>query len=79
MERTAETLDKLEEDILGVAHARVRGRRKARLRFGEPISIPAERKAQPNSAELTQQIEAAVQAELACLIQSEIPATPGDT
>ena len=79
IERTAETLDKLEEDILGVAHARVRGRRRARLRFGEPIPIPSDRKAQPTSADLTHQIEAAVQAELNYLAQS-VAATPnGDT
>lgn len=81
VERTAETLDKLEEDILGVAHARARGRRRARLRFGEPIPIPADRKIQPSAAELTQQIEAAVEAELTCLVQSASAthATSGDT
>lgn len=81
VERTAETLDKLEEDILGVAHARVRGRRKALLRFGEPIPIPARRTAQPTAAELTQQMESTVQAELTRLAQSApaTSATNGDT
>jgi 1-acyl-sn-glycerol-3-phosphate acyltransferase len=39
VERIAETLDKLEEDLLGVRTARRRGVRRAVMTFGEPIMV----------------------------------------
>ena len=39
IERIAETVDKLEEDVLGVRTATVRGRRRGTVRFGEPLLI----------------------------------------
>ncbi|MBA61350.1 MAG: glycerol acyltransferase [Planctomycetaceae bacterium] len=60
VERIAETLDKMEEDLLGIESAIPRGQRAVHIRFGEPIVIPAERK-RGIAAELTQQLEVAVQ------------------
>ncbi|MBX3414910.1 MAG: 1-acyl-sn-glycerol-3-phosphate acyltransferase [Pirellulales bacterium] len=39
IERMAETIDKFEEDFLGAASASIRGRRRAEIRFGEPILV----------------------------------------
>ncbi|MDA7979227.1 MAG: 1-acyl-sn-glycerol-3-phosphate acyltransferase [Pirellulales bacterium] len=39
LERIAETIDKLEEDVLGAETAGIRGVREAKLTFGEPILI----------------------------------------
>ena len=41
VERIAETLDKLEEDILGVRTAGRRGVRRAVVSFGEPVRVGA--------------------------------------
>jgi hypothetical protein len=43
----AETVDKFEEDFLGAASASIRGRRRAEIRFGEPIIVrePGKREA----------------------------------
>lgn len=40
VERMAETLDKFEEDVLGVNTATIRAPRKAVVVFGEPIAVP---------------------------------------
>jgi 1-acyl-sn-glycerol-3-phosphate acyltransferase len=61
IERLAETIDKFEEDILGLEYPRVRGRRKVVIRFGEPV--PVERAGrQDETAELTGLLESRVQA-----------------
>lgn len=39
LERLAETIDKLEEDILGVSSATIRGTREATITFGEPVLV----------------------------------------
>jgi hypothetical protein len=39
IERVAETIDKLEEDVLGVRSANIRGRRRAVIAFGDPIMV----------------------------------------
>ncbi|MDH3717382.1 MAG: 1-acyl-sn-glycerol-3-phosphate acyltransferase [Planctomycetota bacterium] len=46
VERIAETVDKLEEDVLGLTTARIRGTRRGIIRFGEPLLLeqPADRK-----------------------------------
>jgi 1-acyl-sn-glycerol-3-phosphate acyltransferase len=41
IERIAETLDKLEEDVLGVPNAGKRGVRRATVAFGEPVRVGA--------------------------------------
>ena len=61
IERIAETLDKLEEDILSTPHATVRGHRRVRLAFGEPLPIESKRENQPSVGELTQILETRVQ------------------
>ena len=62
VERLAETIDKLEEDILGLDVPRVRGRRRAVVHFGEPLSIPSGSADQPRPAELTDALQHRVQA-----------------
>jgi hypothetical protein len=42
VERMAETLDKFEEDVLGVFSASIRGQRRAIVSFGEPIEVASE-------------------------------------
>ena len=61
IERIAETLDKFEEDILGVELPSVRGRRKVSVRFGEPIPVASGTDKRRTSAELTEAMQASVQ------------------
>jgi 1-acyl-sn-glycerol-3-phosphate acyltransferase len=68
--RLADTLDKLEEDILGVPHATVRGTRRATLLIGEPLPVARDKSEQPSPAELTCALEASVQASLELLARS---------
>jgi hypothetical protein len=64
IERMAETLDKFEEDVLGVFSASIRGRRRAIVSFGAPVLVQGERKSKDGVAEVTRQLEAAVQEQL---------------
>lgn len=77
LERIAETLDKFEEDVLRVQPATIRGRRRAVLRFGEPIDVGALRESGVGAEELTQRLEDAVQSLLDAgdVLQSESPET----
>jgi hypothetical protein len=60
LERLAETVDKLEEDVLHVRTAGLRGSRRAILSFGEPVL--AEPHAAPGGAEaITRSLEGRVQ------------------
>ncbi len=61
VERVAETLDKLEEDIFKLAYPTNRGARRAIIRFGEPISVSTDKAQQPSAVELTKQMESRVQ------------------
>jgi hypothetical protein len=61
VERMAETLDKFEEDVLGVPTATIRGERKATVVFGKPIPVAAGR-GKNAAAELTTVFEERVQA-----------------
>jgi hypothetical protein len=63
LERLAETLDKFEEDVLGVAHATPRGTRRAVVSFGDPVEVSAERSKGAATA-LTKLLEQRVQAML---------------
>jgi 1-acyl-sn-glycerol-3-phosphate acyltransferase len=65
VERIAETLDKFEEDILGVTTATIRGTRKASVTFGEPIPVTTDKRARITPAELTRRLEEQVQGLLA--------------
>jgi hypothetical protein len=78
VERVAETLDKLEEDVLHVPEARVRGRRRATIALGEPVEVAAfaggsSRRAAPA---LTEELERRVQALLDGLAEGS-GLTPG--
>jgi hypothetical protein len=61
IERMAETIDKFEEDVLGAATASIRGARRARVCFGEPIPVPKERARRTAAADLTTLLESRVQ------------------
>ncbi len=61
VERIAETLDKLEEDVLGVDLPSVHGRRKVTIRFGAPIPVSTDGEKRRGSGELTQTVQEAVQ------------------
>ena len=60
IERIAETMDKLEEDLLQKATATVRGNREVYIRFGDPIHVPTQRR-RGAANELTGKLESAVQ------------------
>ena len=62
IERIAETLDKFEEDVLGVKTATIRGARKATVTFGQPIPVSGGREKRRGAATLTRLLEERVQA-----------------
>ena len=61
IERIAETLDKFEEDVLRADFPGIRGRRRAVVRFGEPIPVPKEREARGAVEKWTDLVESRVQ------------------
>lgn len=61
IERMAETVDKLEEDVLGAATASIRGTRTAVVSFGEPLRISAERTPENTASRITKTLEQRVQ------------------
>jgi 1-acyl-sn-glycerol-3-phosphate acyltransferase len=61
MERLADTLDKFEEDILGVPYASIRGIRRGVVVFGEPICIEAGDHAKAATRDATDLLEQRVQ------------------
>jgi hypothetical protein len=73
IERIAETIDKMEEDVLGVKTATIRGSRKATVTLGEPIPVPSGRKEQLSATELTRLLEARVQG----LLSGRLPSWHG--
>lgn len=64
VERMAETIDKFEEDVLRRPTASIRAKRRAEVHFGEPISVNRDRKAKGQTAQLSSQVESAVQSML---------------
>ena len=64
VERMAETLDKFEEDVLGVFTASIRGERKAIVSFGEPIVVEPGKKTKTMIPDLTRSLENGVQEQL---------------
>ncbi|MEO8496941.1 MAG: 1-acyl-sn-glycerol-3-phosphate acyltransferase [Planctomycetota bacterium] len=66
IERLAETIDKFEEDVLGLDYPAVRGDRRVTIRFGEPIEL-APGKSDRNAAELTKLMQSAVQSQIDAL------------
>ncbi|MBN2474836.1 MAG: 1-acyl-sn-glycerol-3-phosphate acyltransferase [Pirellulales bacterium] len=57
IERIAETLDKFEEDVLGVKTATIRGARRATVCFGEPIDVETGRGRKTVAGDLTRLLE----------------------
>jgi 1-acyl-sn-glycerol-3-phosphate acyltransferase len=76
IERMAETLDKFEEDVMGVYSASIRGRRKATVAFGPPIPVPKNRKSKGAVGLLTSAMEQSVQQ---LLDDIETPSRPAAT
>jgi hypothetical protein len=64
VERMAETVDKLEEDLLGAVYPTVREKKHVQVSFGEPIELPQGKDKKLAPSELTIQIESAVQSML---------------
>lgn len=60
-ERVAETLDKLEEDVLGATYPRVRGPKKVVVQFDSPILLPNGKDRKISPPELTSTLHARVQ------------------
>ena len=60
-ERLAETIDKLEEDILGLDLPNVRGSRRVEIQFGEPIQVKPTDKRRHEVAKLSHTMQASVQ------------------
>lgn len=66
LERLAETIDKFEEDVLGLEYPTVRGDRRAIICFGEPIELPPG-KSDRSATDLTKAMESAVQSQIEAL------------
>lgn len=75
IERIAETIDKFEEDLLGVPYAGIRGTRRAIVSFGEPVPAEAARQ-RDAAARLTRTLEARVQSMLDELSAPPAPPSP---
>lgn len=61
IERLAETLDKLEEDVLGAPTASLRGLRRAIVQFGEPVTVQPGKRRTGAVEELTYALHGRVQ------------------
>ena len=61
IERIAETVDKLEEDILGAEPATVRGMRSATITFGQPFFVFGSDRGQAQAEKITTRLETEVQ------------------
>ncbi|MCA9205199.1 MAG: 1-acyl-sn-glycerol-3-phosphate acyltransferase [Planctomycetales bacterium] len=61
LERMAETIDKLEEDVLGARSARRRGQRRAIVEFGEPIVVKPAEYTRSDALQLTSEMHRRVQ------------------
>ncbi len=74
LERIAETIDKLEEDVLGAETAGIRGTRQAMLTFGQPLIIEQQGDRE-RAVALTKQMHAQLQA----MIDVETPGEPASS
>ena len=74
IERLAETMDKLEEDILALDLPRVRGRRRAVVHIGKPIPVNVDPSDRDQVGQLTETMQQRVQAILDQLNSSAVPA-----
>lgn len=64
LERFAETIDKLEEDMLNIGFPTPRGRKRVVVQFGQPIELPKDKGPRDQVSQLTAQLESRVQAML---------------
>jgi 1-acyl-sn-glycerol-3-phosphate acyltransferase len=62
LERQAETLDKLEEDVLGSSYPTPRGRMLVRIGFDAPIELPQSKEKKMTPNDLTKTMESRIQA-----------------
>lgn len=72
VERMAETIDKLEEDFLDAETARVRGKRRGFIRFGEPVLVTQSGKRAAGD-EIARQLQSRVQGLLDGLARRRAP------
>lgn len=72
IERLAETVDKFEEDVLGVDVPTVRGRRSVEIAFGEPLPVIRSSNGRGQTVEMTDQMHQAVQQ----LLDEMLPSGP---
>jgi hypothetical protein len=63
-ERMAETLDKLEEDVLGARYPSVRGAMHVCVRFGSPLALPPGKEKKKSASELTVEMQRSIQSML---------------
>jgi hypothetical protein len=63
-ERQAETLDKLQEDVLGASYPSSHGRKTVSIRFGEPIAMPIGKEKKANSEGITTELQQRIQSML---------------
>lgn len=61
LERIAETVDKLEEDVLGAPYPSVRGPKRAVVQFAPPFELPRGKEKKLNATDLTEKMHAHVQ------------------
>jgi 1-acyl-sn-glycerol-3-phosphate acyltransferase len=63
-ERQAETLDKLQEDVLGASYPSSHGRKTVSIRFGEPIAMPIGKEKKTSSEGITAELQERIQSML---------------
>ena len=63
-ERQAETLDKLQEDVLGASYPSSHGRKTVSIRFGEPIAMPIGKEKKASSEGITSELQKQIQSML---------------
>jgi 1-acyl-sn-glycerol-3-phosphate acyltransferase len=63
-ERQAETLDKLQEDVLGASYPSSHGRKTVSIRFGEPIAMPIGKEKKASSEGITSELQRQIQSML---------------
>ena len=63
-ERQAETLDKLQEDVLGASYPSSHGRKTVSIRLGEPIAMPIGKEKKASSEGITSELQRQIQSML---------------
>ena len=79
VERIAETVDKLEEDLLDRPLPSLRGDRHVTVRFGRPIAIPGDRRARAEVSQLTATVQQAVQSLVDAMRDAPAPPVAPET